>query len=455
MTTDTIESGQVETTKCEMNKETVEIDLQEKEAEVDSEEKKCQDDLQEKEVEIDLQEKAANEIDATEDEPLVKKDKEPVTKKTVHKQDYEEGTVYLYQTNRSPLLPSIDPACLKLETWLRLTNVKYENVDHGLKFKSKKGLLPFVELDGEEYSDALSLLKVLNADLDGSLTVQQKNLTSLVIAMLENHFSWILKSWRSENSEKMLKAYKMDLQSVTGKTWPSVILSFVHKRQIKKLAHAVVAHGIGIHTPEEIENFGKEDLQVLSDLLGEQDYFFGDSPSSLDVVAFAHIAQLVYMDSEVKYGLREWLMEKCTNLVALCDRLKAKAFPDWEILLAAKMDKSGSKESDKQSKKEQKTKGKKDKQVSNEEKEDKQVSNEKEDKETENEEKKENKDADQTHSVEILEKEADKKKVEKNGESKDDIIQEEQKEENPSNEEEKKDEEKKVEDKKSDDSTEL
>jgi len=307
----------------------------------------------------------------------------------------------------------------------------------------------------------LSLLKVLNADLDGRLTVQQKNLTSLVIAMLENHFSWILKSWRSENPEKMLKAYKMDLQSVTGKTWPSFILSFVHKRQIKKLAHAVVAHGIGIHTSEEIESFGKEDLQVLSDLLGEQDYFFGDSPSSLDVVAFAHIAQLVYMDSEIKYGLRDWLMEKCTNLVALCDRLKAKAFPDWETLLAVKMDESESKESDskkddKLSKKEQKTKGKKDKQVPNEEKDDKQVSNEnKEDKEAENEEKKENKDADQTNSVEILEKEADEKKDEENGELKGDIIREEQKEENPSNEEEKKDEEKKVEDKKSDDSTEL
>lgn len=326
-----------EVVKQEVKEEKVEIDTQEKVV-IDIQEK-------EKTVEIDLEEKAVEEDGTAEDEPLVAKEEEPVVvKKNVHKQDYEEGMVYLYQINRSPLLPSVDPACLKLETWLRLAAVKYENVDHGMKFKSKKGQLPFVEFDGEEYCDVSSIIKVLNVNLDESLTVQQRSVTGFAVAMLENHFSWVIKAWRSQNPEDMLKAYKIDVQNVTGKTWPSIILNFVYKCHSKKVAKAVVAHGIGVHTPSEIESFGQDDLQVLSDLLGEKDYFFGEAPTSLDVVAFAHLSQLVYMDSEVQCGLRDWLNEKCPNLVALCARLKEKAFPDWEELLTVKVEELETKE---------------------------------------------------------------------------------------------------------------
>jgi hypothetical protein len=55
------------------------------------------------------------------------KGKEPVPPPPrVHKQDFEKDTVYLYQFSRTPLLPSLSPFCLKVETWLRLTGLKYE-----------------------------------------------------------------------------------------------------------------------------------------------------------------------------------------------------------------------------------------------------------------------------------------------------------------------------------------
>ncbi len=44
----------------------------------------------------------------------------------VHKQDFQKDTVYLYQFCRTPVLPSLSPYCLKVETWLRLTEVQYE-----------------------------------------------------------------------------------------------------------------------------------------------------------------------------------------------------------------------------------------------------------------------------------------------------------------------------------------
>ncbi|KAL3285141.1 hypothetical protein HHI36_019262, partial [Cryptolaemus montrouzieri] len=55
------------------------------------------------------------------------KEKEPAPPKVVvHKTNYEKDIVYLYQFSRTPLLPSLSPYCLKVETWLRLAGVKYE-----------------------------------------------------------------------------------------------------------------------------------------------------------------------------------------------------------------------------------------------------------------------------------------------------------------------------------------
>lgn len=50
----------------------------------------------------------------------------PPPKVVVHKANFEKDVVYLYQFSRTPLLPSISPYCLKVETWLRLANLKYE-----------------------------------------------------------------------------------------------------------------------------------------------------------------------------------------------------------------------------------------------------------------------------------------------------------------------------------------
>lgn len=44
----------------------------------------------------------------------------------VHKTNYEKDVVYLYQFSRTPLLPSLSPYCLKVETWLRLAGIRYE-----------------------------------------------------------------------------------------------------------------------------------------------------------------------------------------------------------------------------------------------------------------------------------------------------------------------------------------
>lgn len=64
--------------------------------------------------------------DAATDGAPASPSKPAAPKPTVHKVDYEEDTVYLYQFTRCPTIPSVSPFCLKVETWLRMTNLKYE-----------------------------------------------------------------------------------------------------------------------------------------------------------------------------------------------------------------------------------------------------------------------------------------------------------------------------------------
>uniref|UniRef100_A0A1B6MCY9 Failed axon connections n=1 Tax=Graphocephala atropunctata TaxID=36148 RepID=A0A1B6MCY9_9HEMI len=256
-------------------------------------------------------------------------------KPVVRKTNFEKDIVYLYQFSRTPVVPSLSPYCLKVETWLRLAGLKYENVDHKMKYRSKKGQLPFIELNGEEVADSSVIIKELGQqftkDLDIILDNSQKNVSHAMISMIENHLFWVVMWWRTKQADNIIKGYKVNLQHALGTRIPNGILNFFFKFSYgRKGLKKVKAQGIGVHKPEEIVEFGKQDLKVLSDLIADKPFFFGDEPTTLDVVAFANLAQIYFVDKEVSFPLRDYMQESCANLVGLVNRMKEKCFPDWE-----------------------------------------------------------------------------------------------------------------------------
>merc|ERR1719508_597921 len=113
-------------------------------------------------------------------------------KPTVHTKVWEENKVYLYQSSRTPQIPSISPQELKLESWLKLHGISYENVDHKAKLTSKRGTLPFIELNGEEVTDAATfqtLSEKFGKDMSAHLTQEQKNVEHAMIKMVRTIFS--------------------------------------------------------------------------------------------------------------------------------------------------------------------------------------------------------------------------------------------------------------------------
>jgi len=100
----------------------------------------------------------------------------PAKASTVHHPDYEKDVVYLYQFPRTPLLPSLSPYGLKVETWLRLNGIKYEV--SVARERSPCPLPPFVSCSGSTTAEPnrspsrFSFLRACNAYVRAYLFVR-------------------------------------------------------------------------------------------------------------------------------------------------------------------------------------------------------------------------------------------------------------------------------------------
>jgi len=296
------------------------------------------------------EEKAAEQATQEEKKDEEKKEEEPKKeavkpkKPTTHVKDWEEDMVYLFQFTRSPQIPSISPFCLKLESWLKLHGIKYQNIDHKCKFRSRKGMLPFVEINGDEIADSNMIIETLAKKFDKEMPAQlsqdQKNVQHAMIAMVENHLHWTIVHWRSKDVDNTLKAYQLNLQTAIGTKAPASLLNFYFKYTFcRKGLKKVKAHGLGVHTAEEIEQFGKKDLQALSEMLGDKEFFFGDDPAMLDLVVYSHVAQLVMIEKDYPCPMRDYLEADCKNLVGLVNRMKDRCWGDhWATATGEEME---------------------------------------------------------------------------------------------------------------------
>lgn len=102
-----------------------------------------------------------------------------------------------------------------------------------MKFRSKKGQLPFIELNGEEIADSTIIVKELaqkfGKDLDAQLSIEQRNIAHATISMIENHLVWVIMWWRTKFPDQVLKGYKVNLQHALGTRIPNGILNFMFK----------------------------------------------------------------------------------------------------------------------------------------------------------------------------------------------------------------------------------
>ncbi|XP_067666047.1 failed axon connections homolog [Haliotis asinina] len=232
---------------------------------------------------------------------------------------YPRDTVILHQPGRGPYAPSLSPFALKLETYLRMAKIPYQNV-HGMK-PSSKGKFPWIEYNGLAVADTSLCIQFLNqkfgVDFNGSLIPAERGVAQAMQVMVEEQLFLfhVLFRWKFENDKSLtLKTAKVGRLTawMAGK---------IFMRQ-------VTSAGFGQHTEEEINEMFRKDLQSLSDFIGTKKFLMGDEPCETDCAVFGQVAVIYWQF----YGTRHAtiIKDKYPNLASYCERMKDTFWPDWD-----------------------------------------------------------------------------------------------------------------------------
>ncbi|KAJ8303126.1 hypothetical protein KUTeg_019522 [Tegillarca granosa] len=127
--------------------------------------------------------------------------------------EYPRDTVILHQVGRGPWAPSMTPFAIKLESYLRLAKIPYQNV-HDMK-TSSKGKFPWIEYNGDIIADSQLCIeylnKKLNIDINNHLTDEQRGIGRAFQKMFEENTYWALAlyRWYYDADLKAIAAFKL------------------------------------------------------------------------------------------------------------------------------------------------------------------------------------------------------------------------------------------------------
>ncbi|XP_064118418.1 failed axon connections homolog [Macrobrachium nipponense] len=236
-----------------------------------------------------------------------------------------KDVVVLHQFIRGKYCINLSPFAVKVESFLRLADIKYV-VDSQLPF-GPKGKCPWITLNGEELGDSELIVQKLSeyfkVDLDSHLDTRKKAQLETVRITADEFVFWFVITWRYwiDGCESFLKSQSFS-------SFLNVMFPLFMKRGIKVKARY---QGIGHHTPDEIYGMAKRTCGALADVLGDDPFFGGEQPSTADCSVFGQLSQLMWNAPGSQY--EALVTEVYPSLREYCNRMKEKIFPDWNKLL--------------------------------------------------------------------------------------------------------------------------
>lgn len=250
-------------------------------------------------------------------------------RKSPVKEDWKPDVVYLYQFPRTRLLPNLSPFCMKVETWLRMSDINYEIPKCSFTLRSKEGTMPFVEFNGKEYFDSSFILRdvdelIKHTSLDDHLSAEQKSTSRAFEAMTEKSMAISAWFYRMENVEKLLDLFDPKIFGLFGSLFKMIDSKFYASALLKRISGS----DIGFHSREDIIKIGSEDLKAISKYLGNKHYFHGFKPTKVDACIFSNLCQIYYAPYTSEH--RDLIEKECKNLVEYIERIKNRFWPDWD-----------------------------------------------------------------------------------------------------------------------------
>ena len=210
----------------------------------------------------------------------------------------------------------------KLEVWLKLAAVPYEEVERPvgeLLEHSPLKMIPYVELDGRPMADTgiiIDRLRELHNDPldDARLSHAQHMKGEMLRSICEVDFLYIM-------------VYERWLDG-DYKTWANFLASERPENERDAAAEEWLQFMTGVANTVRVGRYDKEHIrkdfrkkmEVFSHCLGDGPWLFGDKPSSYDAGFYG------FMSSTIHYPIPEnahvKISREYTNLVEYCDRVR-------------------------------------------------------------------------------------------------------------------------------------
>ena len=230
--------------------------------------------------------------------------------------------IRLHQFKRQWGIANPSPFCMKVETYLRMTELAYEVIEEGSPLNAPKKKLPYIN-DGEKViPDSGFIIDYLKASygnpLDGGLSRAQQAEAHLLRRLCEESLLWpvVYSRWIDSSGWSVIKP------AFFG-AFPPVLRDAVPWLAQRRVKRMLWLQGVGRHRPEEIYRLGIEDLAVLAACLGDKSFFLGTAPTSIDAAAYASLANIIA--PPIASPLKDYALSQ-ENVVAYCERMRERYY---------------------------------------------------------------------------------------------------------------------------------
>ena len=258
-----------------------------------------------------------------------------VLKRRKSKEETPPNKLRVYGFLPLPPDPDSSPSCIKLLTFLKMTQTEYEYVgaaEHNLKL-CPKGKLPYAfgaVLGSKPVGDSTLIIDALmrsdpkKYNLDSHLSKRDHAIGTALKIMLEEscYFNNIVyPRWGSDDQ----------FNNITVPTYfasiPSLLRSSISKMIRKKVLRDLKGHGTGLLEEEEIIAKATKEIGAFSELLGSSKYVLGSQISSYDSTAYAYAAGFIHGDwnhpiTEISRGHE--------NIVKYVERMRKEFWPELQ-----------------------------------------------------------------------------------------------------------------------------
>lgn len=223
--------------------------------------------------------------------------------------------VHVYSLGGAWGTASASPFCLKLLTWLRMADIPHRVTYLKGPPKSSTGKAPYIDRpDGSYLVDSSFIIETLtdehDVELDAHLSDEQRATAHLLQRTLENSLYFVLIWQRWINNWNVTReAFFGHLPPVIGTVVPALLR--------RRVVTQTYQQGIGRLPEKEIFDIGCADIEAAANVLGDNDWFFGE-PSTTDAIIHSFLSGLLAapIDDQLKRAAQSH-----DNLVAHTQRI--------------------------------------------------------------------------------------------------------------------------------------